>query len=92
MAARAMAMLDQPELLQDVEGAIYGRGGRGLVALATTGDQHGRGDVALMFAQYIHQRAALRRPAKAGRTQPSSDSVPGRRLPTYRGGWNGGCR
>ena len=61
-AVRAMAMFDQPELLQHVQRSIDGGWGRGAVTFAATADQLSGSDVAPVFSQDIDQGASLRRP------------------------------
>ena len=74
---RAVAVPDEAQILQHVEGAVDGRGGRGPVALSAAGYQLRRRYVALVLSEDLDQGAALGRPAQAARADAIGDPVPG---------------
>jgi hypothetical protein len=75
-AVRSVAMPDQADLLENVEGAIDRRRYRLRVELAAALDQVGSGDVAVDAGKDLDQQAPLRSPAKTARPKPLRDSRP----------------
>ena len=73
---RSVAMTDQADLLENVEGAINRRRYGLRVELAAALDQVGPGDVAVDAGKDLDQQAPLRRPAKAARPKPLRDDRP----------------
>ena len=77
-AVGAVAVAEQPELLEDVERPVDGRWDRLGVDRAAALDQLGAGHVAVGLRQDLDQRASLRRPAQAARAEPLAHVGPAR--------------
>ena len=78
---RAMAVADDPELLEDVEGPIDGRGDRVRVARTTPVDELGTGHMAVDLGQDLDEDPPLR----ASSAAPWREAGPGYRPMAGRG-------
>lgn len=76
-AVNAVAVTDEAQSLQNVQGAVDGgrRGGR--IDLAAALHELRAGDVPIRPGQDLHKRAALRGPAQAARPETLTDGRPG---------------
>jgi len=79
VAIGAMAVTDEAELLEDVEGAVHGRRDRRRITPAASVDQLRGRDVAVGLGENLDDRPPLWGPAQASLAQPLADAVPGRR-------------
>lgn len=73
----AMAVADEPDLLEDVEGAVHRGWDGGGVDGATALDQLDPRDVPSRSSKDGNYRSALRRPAHAPIVQPLTHARPG---------------
>ncbi len=76
-AVGGVAMTHQAQLLEDVEGAVHGRGDRGRLEFAAAVDQLGGGDMPIGLRQHLDHRGALRRPAQTAGAKLRANGVPG---------------
>ena len=86
-----VAVADDPELLEDVEGPVDRRGDGRRIALPAPLDELGAGDVALGLGQHRDERAPLGRPAEPAVVQALAHGSPTRadRRGAGRGGQSG---
>jgi hypothetical protein len=76
-AVVSVAVLDEPQFLEQVEGAVDGRWSCRTVQLFAPGDQLGSRYVALVLPEDLDERATLRRPAQAAGAESNGDVIPG---------------
>jgi hypothetical protein len=76
-AVVSVAVLDEPQFLEQVEGAVDGRWSCRAVQLFAPGDQLGSRYVALVLPKDFDERATLRRPAQAAGAESNGDVIPG---------------
>jgi len=72
----AMAVTDDAEILEHVEGPIDGRWDGVRIAAPAAFDELGAGDVTMDLGEHLDEDAPLWRPAQTARAQPVRDAGP----------------
>ena len=70
-----VAVPNEPDLLEEIQGAIHGRGGRPWVPGAASLEQLGAGDVPIRSEEHLDDRLPLRRPPQPAAPQHVADRL-----------------